>query len=156
MLTRARFTIAAAIELGIPVLSTVQNPERMGGVDPSLESLLTDPIAKMSFSCCGSPEFMRALQLSGRKQIVIVGLETHICVGQTGLDLQAMGYQVVVCPDAVGAGSLDCHKIGMERIRDAGLVPVHSEGVAYEWLKTAKHPCFKRILELTKQARASR
>jgi len=154
MITRARFLIAVAVELGIPVLSTIQNPDRMGGVDPSLSEYLTNPVGKMSFSCCGSPEFMKELQILGRKQIVVIGLETHICVGQTALDLQAMNYDVVVCPDAVSAGSLECHKIGMERIRDAGIVPVHTEAVAYEWLKSARHPCFKRVLELTKQARA--
>jgi len=126
----------------------------MGGLDPSLVDLIPDPIGKFSFSCCGSPEFMRPFEQAARKQIVVVGLETHICVGQTCLDLQSMGCNVVVCPDAVGAGTVDGHKIGMERMRDAGIVPIHTEAVAYEWLRTAKHPCFRRVLELTKQARA--
>ena len=153
VLDRVAFLAKVARLLGIPVLTTEQNPSRMGSTHESLADLVQEPpaFAKMSFSAAGCDEFMAAVLASGRRQIIIVGMETHICVSQTAQDLLAKGFEVVVCPDAVSSRTLERHKLGMERIRDAGVVPAHTESVAYEWLGTADIPEFKAALAIVKQ-----
>jgi nicotinamidase-related amidase len=150
VVARASFLIQIANLLEVPVLATEQNPSKMGGTEPSLAALLPQPFPKMAFSACGSPEAMTALEATGRRQIIVVGIETHICVSQTAHDLLDRGYEVAVCPDAVSARSIERHKLGMERIRDAGAVPAHTEAVAYEWLRSADHPKFRDALKIVK------
>ena len=146
------FLAKVARLLEIPVFATEQNPTRMGETLPELQEQLIsqNKFPKMAFSACGCPAFMAALEASNRKQVVLVGLETHICVTQTGQDLLRRGYEVVVCPDAVSARSQERHKLGMERIRDAGIVPAHTESVAYEWIGSADHERFKSFLQMVK------
>ena len=153
VLDSAIFLAKVAKLLDIPILLTEQNPSRMGVTVPELSEWVSSPspIAKMSFSAADCPEFSAALTGTQRSQVVIIGLETHICVYQTAQDLVAKGFDVVVCPDAVSARSQERHKLGMERIRDAGIVPAHSESVAYEWIGTADHPSFKSFLQIVKE-----
>ena len=153
VLARTTFMARVAEAMGVPVLATEQNPDRMGGAHPDLAPHVGAPFPKMTFSCIGCEDLASALEFTGRRQAVLVGIETHICVGQTAQDLLALGYEVAVCPDAVSAGSLEAHKLGMERMRDAGVVPVHTEAVAYEWMGTADHFVFRQVLELVKRYR---
>ncbi|MFZ4507407.1 MAG: isochorismatase family protein [Fimbriimonas sp.] len=149
---RALFIAQVAKVLGVPVLATEQVPDRMGGLEESfVETLSWPPFAKSSFSCLGSREFADVLAGSGRRQVILVGIETHICVSQTAHDLLDLGLSVVVCPDAVSSRSLDRHKLGMERLRDADVIPIHAEAVAYEWMKSAEHPKFREVLGLVKE-----
>lgn len=151
VLARSEFLVRMARLLDIPVLSTEQNPERMHGTDPRIAAHLDRPaIPKMTFSCVGCADFDATLAGLGRKQAVIVGIETHICVSQTAHHLLLAGHEVIVCPDAVSARSLERHKLGMERVRDAGAVPAHTEAVAYEWMGSAAHPCFREALAIVK------
>jgi nicotinamidase-related amidase len=155
--------------LGVPVLTTTQYASRMGPVAPAvLHALDTpradgtprpapgragEPIDKLSFSCAGSELFERALTAlsgAGRKKVVICGVETHICVSQTAHDLSHNGYRVHVAADAVSSRTLEKHKLGMERIRDAGILPCAAEAVVYEWLGAAGTPEFKEVLKLVK------
>lgn len=154
VLARSGFLAQIARLLGVPVLASEQYPERMGGTDPAIAPFASDPppFAKMAFGCAECSEMMGALRATGRTQAVIVGIETHICVSQTAHGLLKAGYEVVVCPDAVSSRTLDRHKLGMERIRDAGAVPAHTEAVAYEWMGTAEHPRFREALALVKVA----
>ena len=153
VLDRVAFLAKVARLLGVPVLTTEQNPSRMGATHPSLTELVQDPPAfsKMTFSAAECQSFMDGLKATGRKQVVVVGMETHICVGQTAQDLLERGYEVVVCPDAVSSRTMERHKLGMERIRDAGVIPAHTESVAYEWLKSADSPEFRSALAIVKQ-----
>ena len=155
VLSRIAFLAKVARLLEIPIFTTEQNPSRMGATHESLQPLI-DPartFSKMSFDAGGCREFLLALEqdFEVRKQVVIVGLETHICVAQTAQGLKNSGYEVVVCPDAVSARTQERHKLGMERIRDAGCVPAHTESVAYEWLGSAEHPLFKQALQIVKE-----
>lgn len=148
--------------LGIPVLMSTQNVARMGTVIPAvIHSLPNAPrakggatalpiIDKMSFSCASSEQFERTLTSLGKKQVVICGLETHICVSQTAHDLRYAGYQVHVVADAVSSRTLEKHKLGMERIRDAGILPAAAEAVVYEWVREAGTAEFREILPLVK------
>lgn len=143
--------LQAASVLGVPLLLTTQYASRMGGVIPSVSELLpVRPLDKICFSCAGLPEFAEALRGAGRRQILLCGVETHICVSQTALDLAADGYQVHVAADAVSARTLEKHKLGMERLRDSGILPCAAEAAVYEMLREAGTPEFKAILPLVK------
>jgi nicotinamidase-related amidase len=151
VLARSEFLCRAAKVFGVPVIASEQYPSRMGGTDVRFNGLFDSVHPKMEFSAAANPEFFAALEAIGRRQVVIVGIETHICVSQTALDLQAKGFEVVVCPDALSSSSQDRHKLGMERLRDAGIIPVHSEAVAYEWCNSADNSHFKELLAVVKQ-----
>ena len=144
------FLANVASVLDVPVLATVQNPSRLGSIADALTPYVGTPIAKMEFSAMGNPEFRRAIESAGRRQVILVGVETHICISQTALDLAEAGFDVLVCPDLVSARTPDRHKLGMERLRDAGIGPIHSEAAVYEWMQTADHPRFREILSLVK------
>lgn len=149
---RTEFLLRSASILGVPSFATEQNAERMGGLNPRLVPLLgVKPFAKMTFSCLGSPECVTELEKTKRRQAILVGVETHICVSQTAVDLLSQGFEVVVCPDAVSARTIEMHKLGMERLRDCGALPMHSEAVVYEWMQTADHPSFREVLKLVKE-----
>lgn len=151
VLARAEFLIRVANLLEVPVLTTEQYPQRMGGTDERLRGQLSDAVfPKMTFSCCGCDDFVDSLKGAGRKQAILIGIETHICVSQTAVDLLSQGYDVLVCPDAVSARSVEMHKLGMERMRDAGVLPIHTEAVAYEWMGTAEHEKFRDALKIVK------
>jgi nicotinamidase-related amidase len=151
VVSRVTFLAKVAVLMKIPVFATAQNPGRLGPIIPSIAA--DRNFSKMSFSCWKDPDFQTALNDLGRRKIVVAGVETHICVGLTIEDLLRAGYEVAVCPDAVSASNVERHKLGMERIRDAGAAPVHSEAVAYEWMQTAAAPPFKEMLGLVKQYR---
>ncbi len=137
--------------LGVPALATVQNAARMGIVIPEVsEAFDVTPLDKMCFSCWGLPEFREAVRASGRRQLLLCGLETHICVAQTALDLVNEGYQVHVAADAVSSRTLERHKLGMERLRDSGVLPCAAEAAVYELLVEAGTPEFKSVLALVK------
>ncbi|RYG49291.1 isochorismatase family protein [bacterium] len=143
VVARARFLARAARLLGVPVAATEQNPARLG---TTVEGLLEEPAhAKMAFSAASwAPEVPGV--------VVLVGVETHICVAQTALDLRAAGREVAVAADAAGARTEDRHTLGLERMRAAGVALVHSEAVLYEWLESAEHPEFRAALKLVKES----
>jgi nicotinamidase-related amidase len=149
-----RLLIQAAVILGVPVIATTQYAERMGGIVPEIAALLphhsTAPLDKLCFSCAGSPVFRDALTASQKSQILLCGVETHICVSQTALDLTQQGCQVHVAADAVSSRTLEKHKLGMERLRDSAVLPCASEAAVYELLREAGTPEFKALLSLVK------
>ena len=149
-----RMLIQSADILRIPVLTTLQYAERMGGLVPEIAAVLpTDtppPIDKMCFSCAGSAAFQAALAGTQKTQVLLCGIETHICVSQTALDLTHQGYQVHVAADAVSSRSLEKHKLGMERMRDSAVLPCAAEAAVYEMLREAGTAAFKSILPLVK------
>jgi nicotinamidase-related amidase len=146
----AVFLAQVAAALQIPVLATVQNPKRLGPIAEALTPFVRSPMAKMEFSAWKNAKFRDSLEASGRRQVILAGVETHICVSQTALDLNDAGFDVLMCPDVVSARTQDRHKLGMERLRDAGIGPIHSEAVVYEWMQTADHPRFREVLQLVK------
>jgi nicotinamidase-related amidase len=142
----------AARVLSVPILATVQYATRLGGMVAEVAEAIgsSEATDKMCFSCAGSEAFAAALTATGRRQILICGVETHICVSQTAHDLLHAGYQAHVAPDAVSSRTLEKHKMGMERIRDAGIKPCAAEAAVYEWLYEAGTPEFKEILQWVK------
>ncbi|MDQ2798787.1 MAG: isochorismatase family protein [Armatimonadota bacterium] len=150
---RVQMLVEAANILDVPILTTTQYAARMGPFVPEIASLLpaeSSSIDKLAFSCAGSEAFLTALKDQNRTQVLLCGVETHICVGQTALDLSARGWQTHVAADAVSARSLETHKLGMERMRDSGVLPCAAEAAVYELLREAGTLEFKAILSLVK------
>lgn len=149
-IARARFLLEMARLLEVPILATEQNPTKMGATVAALQGFASETFAKQSFSACGSAELVAAVQRLERDQIILVGCETHICVTQTGLDLQRMGLEVAVAEDAVAARSESRHRPGLARLERSGVDAIHTEAIAYEWLGTADHPKFRDALAIVK------
>jgi len=146
--------------LGIPVIHVEQCPARMGGTIPELLPLLDggDPITKTCFSCGGSEAFNEALKASGRRQVLIAGIETHVCVYQTAVALIRDSYAVEVVADAVSSRHPQDHAVGLEKIREVGRHSIGSgqghittvETALFELLRTSDHASFREILKIVK------
>jgi nicotinamidase-related amidase len=140
---------AIARDLGVPVVVTEHNPERLGGTTAALLPLLppgTAPIAKLDFACLAEPEIHAAITATGRRTLVLCGLESHICIAQTALAALAEGFSVFVAADGISArGQLD-HELALERLARHGAEVTTWEAIAYEWVRRAGTPAFKKLL----------
>jgi len=136
----------------IPLIATEQIPAKLGPTIPEIASLFRGaaPIAKESFSCCQNDEFLQTLKKTGREQILLTGIETHICVYQTAVDLLSAGYQVYVVSDAVSSRTAGNREIGLKLIQNAGGTLTSTETVLFELLKTVAHEKFKEIFKIVK------
>jgi nicotinamidase-related amidase len=144
--------VEAAKVLGLPVVTTLQNKARMGDVIPEIAKALPsgERFDKMTFSCCGSDDFICEISKIGRKTALICGIETHICVNQTSHDLVQLGYNVHVVADAVSSRKQQDWLTGLEKMRQAGIVITSVEMSIFELLRDASLPEFKAILNLVK------
>ena len=142
----------AMLRLDVPILWVEQNPARLGPTIPALRELLAElkPIPKLSFSCCVEPAFMNLLQASGRRQVVVAGIEAHVCVFQTAADLIEKEYQVFVAADAVSSRTALNRDIGLQRAAACGAVLTSLEMALFEMLRTAEHPAFRDLQRLIK------
>jgi nicotinamidase-related amidase len=144
--------IAGAKVFGMPIVVTEQMPEKLGPTIPELTPLLTGtaPIRKESFSCCAVESFTAALKTAGRRQILIAGIETHICVYQTVMDLLRDHYEVHIIADAVSSRTARNRMLALQRLNREGAVITSTETILFELLKTAADPRFKDIFRLVK------
>lgn len=150
-LAGARRLLQAAGVLGVPVALTEQYPKGLGATRPEIAECLppgTVRFEKTSFSCLGAPGLRERLAEAGRDQIVVAGIETHVCVGQTIQDLLDARFQVHAVRDAIGARFALDDETGWARVLAAGARPASSEGVLFEWLRDARTPEFKAIHKL--------
>jgi nicotinamidase-related amidase len=108
------------------------------------------PIAKRSFDCCGEPAFREALAALDRRQIVLAGIEAHVCVYQTARGLLERGYEVHLISDAISARTAANRWLGLERLRDHGALLSGTEMALYELMREADSPVFREILKLVK------
>lgn len=138
--------------LEMPILPTLQAPEKLGPMPPDLALALEgiNPISKQAFSALRVPEFLKTLDQSGRKQILLSGIEAHVCVLQTGLDLLDAGYKVHVLSDAVFSRTEENHNLALARLHDGGATVSSVEMALFELIRTAKHPAFRTISRLVK------
>lgn len=138
--------------LEIPVIPTLQVPEKLGPIHPELAEQLKNetPISKTAFSALREPEFMLALRQSGRKQVLLAGIETHVCVMQTGLDLLDAGFDVYALADAVFSRTDENYRLGLQRLHDAGAKISSVEMALFELIRSSKHPQFRTISKLIK------
>lgn len=141
-----RLAEAAAL-LGVKRVLTEQYPRGLGTTPAALAAHLPASAAKMSFSCCGCAGFDATLT-ADVSAVVLAGLETHVCVMQTALDLLARGLAVFVAVDAVASRHALDHEVALRRLEGAGAVPTTSEAVLFEWCRSAEHPRFKDVRAL--------
>ena len=139
--------------LDLPVVLTTQYQRGLG---PTVSTILAEaagnlPLDKTSFGCFGDEAFRTRLQSLGRKQLVVCGVETHICVAQTTLGALEAGYEVHVASDAVGARSPANHEVGLRRMERAGAVLSSAEMAIYELLGRSDGAAFKRMLPFIKE-----
>jgi nicotinamidase-related amidase len=144
--------IQAARLLEVPMVMTEQYPKGMGPTDPQIMEILEDvaAIEKLSFSCCGAEDFSQKIAGLGRKQIVIIGIEAHVCVLQTVHDLLHQGYSVYVPYDAVSSRKKDDYANALDRMRQAGAVIGSAESAVFELVERAGTPLFKSVSKLIK------
>lgn len=151
VIRNSRTLIQAAACLGVPVLATEQYPKGLGPTVPELIEVLragARPLEKTCFSCAGAESFVAAVSASGRSQLVLAGLEAHVCVLQSALELRGPGREVFVVEDACCSRQMANHANAMYRLRAAGVVVTNTESVLFEWLRDARHEHFKAISAL--------
>jgi nicotinamidase-related amidase len=134
--------------LGIPAAATVQYPQGLGPLLPSLREEFPSPEEKVAFSAAVCREALDRWASDGRDQIVVTGVETHVCVQQTVLDLIAEGLRPFVVAEAVAARHGRDHEVAMERMRDCGATITTVEAVLFEWLSTADRQEFKAVSKI--------
>jgi nicotinamidase-related amidase len=142
----------AAQILQIPLIITEQYPEKLGATVPEIRGVLHQyqPVSKKQFSSC-TAELMDILKsTSERRGILLCGVEAHVCVQQTALDLLANDFDVFVARDAISSRTAANAEIGWQRMMRAGAIPVSVESALFELLQTADHPQFKAIHQLIK------
>ena len=144
--------IRTAHILNIPILWCQQCPNALGPTVPEIAQLLTDhePINKAAFSCCGAEEFNTKLNKSARNQILLCGIETHVCIYQTAIDLLRKGFEVNVIADAVSSRALENKQIALQRMAAETANLYCTEMALFELLRTAEHPQFRKIAKLIK------
>ena len=143
--------LKAADLLKIPVIASEQYPKGLGNLEPEIVKMLPDHtirIEKTCFSCADSQEFMEALKETGRNQVIIIGMEAHICVLQTALDLIQQDFTSFVVTDAICSRQRENYETALHRISRSGASICDSESVAFEWLGDSKHEHFKTLSKM--------
>ena len=137
--------------LNVPILWMEQIPSKLGKTIGELSCLMDGaPIEKISFSCCKEPGFMNKFKSLGRSQVLLTGLETHICVYQTGYELLNQGYQVQVAADCVSSRTKENKEIGIQRLVQSGGQLTCVEMILFELMQEARGEEFKQIVKLIK------
>jgi nicotinamidase-related amidase len=150
------FLIDAARLLEVPVRATEQYPKGLGPTNVELSRRLPPDLpSKVAFSCGGAPGLLSGLQASHRPNVVLAGMETHVCVMQTALDLLDKGLTVFLPVDALQARSRLDHDVALRRMEKAGAVLTSAEATAFEWLHSADHPQFKTISKMIQERMAA-
>jgi nicotinamidase-related amidase len=147
----ARRTIEAAALLRVPVLVTEQYPRGLGRTRAEIDAALPPDatrLEKTRFSALGAPGLPERLDALGRTQVVLIGIETHVCVGQTAHELLARGLAVHAVRDAITARFPLEDEVGFAKLTSAGAIPTTSECVLFEWLRDARATEFKAVHRL--------
>ena len=147
-----RRMLRAAEIMNIPCVWLEQVPSALGPTIQELRECLVNqtPIVKHTFSCCENDECMRRLENEGRKQVLLMGIETHICIWQTARDLTDAGYAVQVIADAVSSRVKENKEIALARMRDYGVNITSVEMALFEILGSSKNKLFKSVSALLK------
>ncbi len=138
--------------LGVPIIWMEQIPKNLGPTSEEILKYMTgmEPIEKFSFSCCGEPLFMDKFEKTGRSQVLLTGIETHICVFQTGYELIQKGCKVQVISDCVSSRTSENKDIGIRRIIESGGEVSSVEMIFFELMRAAQGDQFKQIIKLIK------
>ena len=151
--------VRACALTGVPVVATRQYPAGLGDIEPMLRATLETAAAdtsvtvsdKMAFDCFAEPAFAARVVSTGRRQLVIAGMESHICVTQTALSALRAGHDVHVVADACCSRDERTHEIAIARLRAAGAVVTATESVLYELVGVAGTDEFRALLSMVKE-----
>tara|TARA_B100001142_G_scaffold313010_1_gene349071 strand:+ start:68 stop:628 length:561 start_codon:yes stop_codon:yes gene_type:complete len=141
----------AANELNIPVVTTVQYPKGLGETEAFIKENLassTVTFEKTCFSCLGADGFKEHLTSLNKKQIILTGVEAHICIFQSAVELKFAGFDVYVVIDAIASRDFTSYESALIRLKEANISLLNTESVLFEWLRDASHKKFKTISKL--------
>ncbi|MBK3517974.1 hydrolase [Carboxylicivirga marina] len=138
--------------LEVPFLVTEQYKKGLGDTIEGIETFVKeDPhFEKMAFSCCDDPKFMEALETSTKRTVILAGMETHICMLQTAIDLRERGFTPVIVEDCVSSRTTENKRIALERLRHEGVIVSSYESILFELCRIAGSDAFKTISKLVK------
>ena len=138
--------------IGIKILVTEQYTKGLGFTIEPLKTLLTniDFVEKQAFSCCDEPKFYEELALTGARYVIVAGIETHVCIMQTAIDLIDNGYIPVIVEDCVSSRKLNDKNIAIERMRKEGAIITTYESILFELLRYSGTEAFKKVSKLVK------
>lgn len=146
VLKYSRALLHCARTLDMPALASEQYPRGLGHTLPEVRELLPEaPLEKTHFSCASDPELAKRIEATHRKQVIVAGMEAHVCLFQTTRDLVAKGYEVHVCADAVASRSEEHRLRGLDLCREAGAVITTAETAIFDLLHQAGTPEFKAV-----------
>lgn len=143
--------ITGCNQLNVPVIVTEQYPKGLGVTVVELKQVIKEDVPffeKTSFGCCQDTVIEEQLALLNRKQIMICGIEAHVCVNQTVIDLLKKNYQVYLIEDAIGSRNENNYKIALKKMAQAGAVPSCIEMALFELMRSSKHPQFKEVQKI--------
>ena len=145
--------LQAASLLDVATIRSEQYPKGLGNTHEDIQQHLpgkTARIEKTCFACTGNSDFTNRLSKLRRPQVILTGIESHVCVLQTAIQLMEDGFQVYVVEDAICSRNKHNHKNAVKRLRAAGVIITNTESVVFEWLRDASHEHFKAISKLVK------
>jgi nicotinamidase-related amidase len=145
------FLIDIAQLLGMPVQATEQYPKGLGPTVPELATRLPVRSDKLGFSSCAVPSVIENFHRAARPKIVLAGIETHVCVLNTALDLLAAGFRVYLPADALASRYTLDHDTALRRLEQAGAIVTTAETCVFEWIGGSDHPRFKEISKLVQE-----
>jgi nicotinamidase-related amidase len=150
MLGNIKLLAAAARRLGVPVVVTEQYPKGLGHTLPQVRESVGDvaPLEKTAFSCCGAEGFLDRLQAARADSVILTGIEAHVCVLLTALDLVGRGFHVSVVADAVCSRRSSNLEQGLAQMRQAGAVVTSTETLVFQLLGSADHEAFRDLSKL--------
>ena len=152
LLENAQKLVKAMRVLSIPIILTEQNPQGLGPTLPELMQLMPEvkAVPKFCFSCCQNADFVQELSRFNRKQVLLCGIEAHVCVHQTALDLLSRGYEVQIVADVVSSRVQANKEVALTRMQSEGAKLTLTEMAIFELLGSADSPLFKEILKVIK------
>lgn len=145
------FLIDGARLVDMPVTATEQYPRGLGPTVPALAARVPERPDKTAFSCCAIPAVVEGFRKAARPKVLLAGIETHVCVLNTALDLLAQDFRVYIAVDAVASRFRVDHDVALRRLEKAGVILTTTEGAAFEWVGGAGHPKFKQVSALIQE-----
>jgi nicotinamidase-related amidase len=145
------FLIDGARLVDVPVSATEQYPKGLGPTNPTLAAKLPERPEKTAFSSCAVPSIIADFRKQNRSQILVSGMETHVCILHTAFDLLAAGFEVFLPVDALAGRYTFDHDIALRRLEKAGAILTTCETALFEWVGGAGHPKFKQISALVQE-----
>ncbi len=143
--------LKGARQLGLPVIATEQYPRGLGSTVSELAEIRDGAVTKVSFSCCGEPAFLETLRNCGARTVLLTGMEAHVCVFQTLIDLLDRGYKVHLVRDAICSRRRIDYQTALENARFAGAAVTTAETALFQLMGSARDAGFKAVSALIKE-----